>query len=163
MPKLKRKGHNAVMNIRTQTNNFEDTIDLFLAEYKEGMIVYYQKMFDRQREIWKIKDREEYKDAQYEFYYANTKSDIEIVKEYSMMGILKLIDKDLVNRKAAFIKRVKAKTGDVILESNLRMGTDGSINGFVKGEDASVDVYSIIAGGYNIQKLHYRVLVREIR
>ena len=65
------------------------------------------------------------------FYYANTKSDIEIVKEYSMMGILKLIDKDLVNRKAAFIKRVKAKTGDVILESNLRMGTDGSINGSV--------------------------------
>jgi hypothetical protein len=40
------------------------------------------------------------------------------------------------------------------------MGVDGSINGTVSGHEDTVNVYSIIAGGYNIQKAHYRVLVK---
>jgi hypothetical protein len=35
-----------------------------------------------------------------------------------------------------------------------------AINGYIKGENGSVEVRSIIAGGYNIQKRHVRVLVK---
>jgi hypothetical protein len=49
-----------------------------------------------------------------------------------------------------------------IKEANLTIGIDLSINGTVVGDKGKATVYSIIAGGYNIQKAHYRVLVKEV-
>jgi len=73
----------------------------------------------------------------------------------------KLLDKEVKSKKVQFIARIEKKSGE-IKDVNLTIGTDGSINGTVIGEEARVNVYSIIAGGYNIQKAHYRVLVKEI-
>lgn len=63
------------------------------------------------------------------------------------------------NRKSDVItRRLLAKVGKVLKTSGLNIGLDGNINGFVRGEKGSVEVRSILAGGWNIQCLHSRLL-----
>lgn len=71
----------------------------------------------------------------------------------------KLLDKEVEVKKAVLIKRIEAKAGAVIDADKLYIGADGSINGYVLGKIKEVKVETIYAGGFNIQCLHYRVLV----
>jgi len=58
--------------------------------------------------------------------------------------------------------RIHAITGEVIDWTGIRY-SDGALNGIVNGTLGTVKVESILAGGYNIQRLHVRVLVHEIK
>ena len=64
------------------------------------------------------------------------------------------------------LKRVTKITGPVMDWSGLHL-TQGNmglvLNGLVIGEDGKARVESILAGGYNIQKLHVRVLVKAVK
>ena len=64
------------------------------------------------------------------------------------------------------IYRVRSITGEITDWSNIRAtaGTGGFtvLNGTVIGEEGIACVESITAGGYNIQRLHIRVLVHSI-
>lgn len=57
--------------------------------------------------------------------------------------------------------RVKAITGEVKSWKDISYGGK-ALNGVVIGEEGSARVETILAGGYNIQRLHYRVLVNRI-
>lgn len=63
------------------------------------------------------------------------------------------------------IKRVRSITGEITDWAGVRaeVGTWGMtvLNGFVIGKEGRAEVESIFAGGYNIQRLHVRVLVHE--
>lgn len=58
-----------------------------------------------------------------------------------------------------FIAKIEKKVGEVE-EANLVIGIDGNINGFVQGDKGKALVETILAGGYNIQCLHYRILIK---
>ena len=58
--------------------------------------------------------------------------------------------------------RINAITGEVTDWSYIEYN-GGALNGIVHGQLGSVRVESILAGGYNIQRLHVRVLVHEIK
>ena len=64
------------------------------------------------------------------------------------------------------IYRVRSITGEIIDWSNIRAtaGTGGFtvLNGTVIGKEGIACVESITAGGYNIQRLHIRVLVHSV-
>lgn len=72
----------------------------------------------------------------------------------------KLLDKEVANKKASLIKKIESKAGSIVNADNLYIGVDGSINGHVVGNIKQVEVETIYAGGYNIQCLHYRILVK---
>lgn len=72
----------------------------------------------------------------------------------------KFLDKEVEVKKATLIEKIEAKAGTIIDADKLYIGADGSINGYVLGSIKQVQVETIYAGGYNIQCLHYRVLVK---
>lgn len=63
--------------------------------------------------------------------------------------------------------RVRKFTGEITDWSGIR-ATSGAcgmtvLNGYVIGKEGRAEIESILAGGYNIQRLHIRVLVKEFK
>lgn len=71
---------------------------------------------------------------------------------------------DEVDRKRAdlFIRCTNA-VGVITDATGLYIGNNLSLNGFVVGEQGKAKVETIRAGGYNVQCLHYRVLVQPVK
>lgn len=98
------------------------------------------------------------------------------IKEYSYndYDFMKIDDKKLeaTNEKEAkaliidLYNRVKVITGEVESWEDVHatQGAQGMVvlNGTVKGKEGVAQVESILAGGYNIQRLHIRVLVKAL-
>lgn len=107
------------------------------AKYQAGKLSgeEYRKMYKYSQEMELSKTEEE-------FYKIN-------LKEAELFIV------DLYNR-------VKAITGEVTDWGNIYYGGK-ALNGWVEGKNGKAKVESILAGGYNIQRLHIRVLVHEIK
>lgn len=70
------------------------------------------------------------------------------------------LDKEVKSKKEKLVVRIEKKAGKIIDTELLFIGDDGNINGYVTGDIKKVTVRTILAGGYDIQCLHYRVLVK---
>lgn len=73
------------------------------------------------------------------------------------------VKRDVEDLVLDLVYRVRSKCGNIISTSNLRIdyANQGcTINGFIEGDKGNARVESILAGGYNIQCLHIRVLVK---
>jgi hypothetical protein len=58
--------------------------------------------------------------------------------------------------------RIKRETGEIVTWNNITVTPKG-LNGYVKGKLGAVNVETIMAGGYNIQRLHYRVILHKVK
>lgn len=76
--------------------------------------------------------------------------------------IVKEIAKEKKSKYIHLVQSVMQKAGNIVDASHLYIGDNGDINGFIIGDKAKVEVTTISAGGYNIQRFHYRVLIRPI-
>lgn len=95
---------------------------------------------------------------------AHTKSEIAIVEGmYDEKYLDKVLDREVDSKRKTLIARIEKKAGEIQDAKGLHIGENGEINGTVIGEKATVKVQTVFAGGYNIQILHYRVLVKEIK
>lgn len=104
----------------------------------------------------KVKDR----DGELEF--------IERYTWYTFEEAMQKIESELkqeANRKYDFIiERTNAAVGEIKDASGLYIGsTRGELNGYIIGERGKVEVETIMAGGYNIQCLHLRVLIKKVK
>lgn len=76
------------------------------------------------------------------------------------------LDKDLKNDADAMyddlIEKVTKITGKILDAAALEIGEKGELNGYIKGERGTAKVHTIDAGGWNIQRYHFRTLVHEV-
>ena len=62
------------------------------------------------------------------------------------------------------IERTNRVVGQITDASGVHIGsTRGELNGFIIGERGKAEVESILAGGYNIQCLHIRTLIKPVK
>lgn len=73
------------------------------------------------------------------------------------------LDDEVRRKRLDLYLRCTAAVGVITDAAGLRVGDNGSINGFVVGENGKASVETVWAGGYNIQRLHYRVMVKPVR
>ena len=115
--------------------------------------------------------RDEFK----EMYYASRGGDENAKKKYKRLSefdrkLIWMSDDEIMNyAKLAgkefaldLINRTKAIVGNVTNWEHLRYGVSG-LDGIVYGDKGKASVNTIVAGGYNIQRKHYRVLVKAIK
>ena len=148
-----------------------------LREWKAEYRIYFNKKREELRAEFGYKvnttDKEvekreiEYKiDYKYERTYISNKWTQDIVnldyyEEKEFDNKLEKMLNDEVNRKRIDLyTRCSAKVGVITDATELKIGVNASLNGFVTGENGRAEVETIYAGGYNIQCLHYRVLVK---
>lgn len=75
----------------------------------------------------------------------------------------KVLSNEVVNKRLDLYHRCIAAVGVITDASNLHVGDNGSINGFIVGENGKAVLESVLAGGHTVQCLHFRVLVKPVR
>lgn len=71
---------------------------------------------------------------------------------------LKTFQNDLEARFNTLVKKLENKVGQV-QEVRIQRNENYGVDGMVIGEEGSVSLHTIMAGGHNIQRLHYRTLI----
>lgn len=61
-----------------------------------------------------------------------------------------------------FIDQIAVYCEDILSVENCELGQDGSINGTIHSSNGDWYIKTIGAGGYNIQRFHYRVIMRKL-
>ena len=121
---------------------------------------------------WDIQQREE----MYKYYERYQNGEITRERYYKLYGCgradrLRKTDEEFYQMELQEAKmfiidlynRVKKITGEKIYDWSELYYNNGALNGIIEGEDGTAKVESILAGGYNIQRLHVRVLVHEVK
>lgn len=163
-----------IEDIKITISNYENRLDK--QDKKESELEEVKELFKdfigNLVNIWnehdlKFRDKlkSDYNKLSYEKFYEKYKKCDTRLKDKTK----KQIEED--NQKSAdtliynMITRVKEKVGKITDYSDLYINSaiEGiCINGVIVGELGKVRIESITAGGYNIQKLHVRVLVKDI-
>lgn len=177
--KLVNKYKEAVVKVEVESKMERiEVLDLFLAGWKQKAKKFYLEDARRWHELRKeisdkyttngIVNREtltEYREATKKLNNFdsltimicgwNGKIDTELLN--------KELDKEVKRKYNNLVKRIEKKAGKIIDVNGLRVSENAEINGTVYGDKGWVAVETIMAGGYNIQCLHFRVLVKPIK
>ena len=65
--------------------------------------------------------------------------------------------------RSQFIDEVSRYCAEIISVENAVVGMDGSINAIIHATNGDFYIRTIGAGGYNIQKFHYRVIIKPMK
>ena len=144
----------------------------FIEQWKIRAINYYHKAIeDYKKEKEELYSKYSFYDD--EFYKAKR----ELFDKYSLIvrdlasgyspqdreeRLLKIIETEAIRKEKALIARVNKEVGTIVKALSLNVGVDGELNGIIQGETGTCKIQTIYAGGYNVQCLHYRVLIHKV-
>ena len=152
---------NAMTAYRDATPKYIEAEKKYEDQYRE----LSKQMFDRnashEERLEKRKERNELTDAFNKMWGW--------VAEYVAGSILeeerlkKDLDREATRKYDFIIERTTAIVGEITDASNLEIADNGELNGYIIGTDGKATVKTIGAGGYNIQRFHFRTLVHEMK
>lgn len=152
------------------TNNLKE-IREFIEQWKERARKYIPEAIEeyklRYQEVNKLEyGSYEHRVARQELADTYPRYIRELAHGYSPKDrqerIEKLIQHDAEVKEQTLIARVNKAVGIILEAKALYVGVNGELNGYIKGENGTCKIETIYAGGYNIQCLHYRVLVKKV-
>jgi hypothetical protein len=175
------------MEIKTEVREVE-VIETFLAAWKEKAKKFYSDLVEEflvvdnaENELIEKARRAPYgseeekqiqfarqqnKLAQHQVLSKTNQTMKDIIRwkrSNAMAYINEQLDREVKAKRKSLITRVKKVVGEINDASGLYVASNGEINGIVVGSLSKAEVRTIFAGGYNIQVLHYRVLVKGLR
>lgn len=144
--------------------------EILLKEIPEAMKRMQTELVEKW-DAWDIARRNKVRDARHSMdWHEYTKKFTHADREFSYKTDEQIHSSNVQDAKCLIIDlyyRVKHITGEITDWSDIRAeeGTWGFavLNGIVIGKEGRCRIESIYAGGYNIQRLHIRVLTHEIR
>lgn len=152
-------------------NNLKE-IKEFINQWKLRAIKYYrQAIEDYKKEYEELKEKyyqsnEDYKKEKRQLLEKYNQIVVNLSYGYSSKDreerLLKIIEREATAKEKTLIARVNKEVGLIVKAINLKVGLNGELNGSIKGENGTCKIETIYAGGYNIQCLHYRVLVHKV-
>lgn len=153
-----KKYEDALYKAEAIENIFENEIPESMKQMQTELVEEWDRFDKERREFYRAKYRElEYREfmRKYSFaaYQRKNETDDEIHNRNVRDAKTEILD---------LYNRVKEITGEVTDWSHIRLTSGNSfpvLNGYVKGVKGAADVESILAGGYNIQRLHVRTLI----
>lgn len=142
----------------------------FINQWKVRAINYYHQAIEdcgkERKEIYSLKDYDEYKRRIRTLKDKYNQIIIDLSHGYSDKDreerLLKIIEREAAAKEKTLIARVNKEVGSIVKALSLNVGVNGELNGTIKGENGTCKIKTIYAGGYNIQCLHYRVLVHKV-
>lgn len=72
-----------------------------------------------------------------------------------------LVKQESERKKKNLLIQIQKRIGDIV-HASLRIGGNNELNGIIEGKEGKVSVETISAGGYNIQCMHFRVLIKDL-
>lgn len=153
-------------------NNWEDEVREFFIENSKEYFELRQKESEEYQKFKAEHPRDRYTSSWNSFirdYYKDIHS---ITKEITLNSrewkidedrLNKILEREKQNKYEILEKRVKDICGEIQDASNLYIGKNGELNGFIIGDKGKAKVETIGAGGYNIQCFHYRLLVNPVK
>jgi hypothetical protein len=147
-----------LVDAEEKENTFADKIPDSMKEMRDQLVETWDKndhdwrehLMNEYREMGYEKFIKKHKAIEYDFMrYGNKETDHEKNFKSATAYVL-----DLYNR-------INAITGDVKEWSGIH-NAGASLNGIVKGKLGTARVETILAGGWNIQRLHCRTLVHKV-
>lgn len=139
-----KKGHSAYPYTLKPNINFED-----LTDFQKDCLI---RMNNRSKKKIEIIDR----------YPAKMISVVKNDKEFNESKAIELLNEFYEIKKQDLLKKVESKGGKIIDALELYRDLE-EFNGTFRCENGLVKVQTIIAGGYNIQCLHVRTLVKKLK
>jgi hypothetical protein len=138
-----------------------EKLNQFLQEMKEQSLKYYVELHKQFRN----EENGTYRERARKLYETTSKHMASLMQDWQSSEnfkkvLIELLDKEMEKKKNDLIKRVEKKGGKIVDSLYLTIGSDNGLNGYIICENKNVRVETIFAGGYNIQCLHYRVLVK---
>ena len=139
----------------------------FIIKWKENAIRWYLTNFETYIEEYREATKKSTEDYRKFIRSAREKYGTLIIEsrsygiEKGKERIIKAIEKEAIEKEKKLIARVNKVVGKIIEPIHLRVGVNGDLNGAIRGENGICWIETIYAGGYNIQCLHYRVLIRK--
>lgn len=140
----------------------EHTISFKMPEvFREckNMLTEEWTSYDITRRDLMRKDRKElpYKEFRKKHSYSKEQS-----LDYTDEELRKMNERDAEAYIIDLFNRVKKEVGEVTDWSNIYLNGK-ALNGYIEGELGKVEVETILCGGWNIQKLHQRVILHKIK
>lgn len=151
--------------------NENATIEEFFKQWKKNAFQYYSKKME---EYFKLKNEGNgMRDTKSAItHYRNVIEPFKLENRFLADYLIgwrdwearldKYLDKEVERKKKQLINRIEKKVGKITDADLLNIGIDGGLEGLIIGEKGKVFIETVYAGGYNIQRLHYRTLIKLI-